>query len=148
MFSTIFIDFLTVGIIIATFGWWISNKYLRVQGIHSVEQQVEWMYAFDIHCNSFFPFFLILYVLQYFCLPFLLSESFLATLFANSLYAFAFGYYLHLTFLGYNALPFLENNRTVFFLCPIGFIAVAYLLSLLFRFNMCIFVMNAYFRKY
>ena len=22
----------------------------------------EWMYAFDIHCNSFFPFFLVLYV--------------------------------------------------------------------------------------
>jgi hypothetical protein len=34
------------------------------------------MYAFDIHCNSFFPLFLLLYVLQFFLLPFLLNGPF------------------------------------------------------------------------
>lgn len=29
-----------------------------------VEQRVEWQFAFDIHCNSFFILFLFLYVLQ------------------------------------------------------------------------------------
>lgn len=29
-----------------------------------VEQRVEWQFAFDIHCNSFFIMFLFLYVLQ------------------------------------------------------------------------------------
>eukprot|EP01103_Thecamoeba_quadrilineata_P006916 TRINITY_DN16661_c0_g1_i1.p1 TRINITY_DN16661_c0_g1~~TRINITY_DN16661_c0_g1_i1.p1 ORF type:complete len:257 (+),score=18.92 TRINITY_DN16661_c0_g1_i1:114-773(+) len=147
MFSRIFIDFLSVGILVATFGWWISNNYLRIQAIHSVEQRVEWMYAFDIHCNSFFPLFLILYVLQFFFLPLLMSSSFFATLVSNSMYAFAFGYYLHVTFLGYNALPFLENNRTVFFLCPIAIIVLFYIFSILLNFNLCKYVMWFYFGK-
>ena len=29
-----------------------------------VEQRVEWQFAFDIHCNSFFIVFLLLYVVQ------------------------------------------------------------------------------------
>lgn len=31
---------------------------------HGVEQEVEWLYSFDVHCNSFFCSFLITYVLQ------------------------------------------------------------------------------------
>lgn len=30
----------------------------------SVEQRVEWLYAFDVHCNAFVPFFAILYAAQ------------------------------------------------------------------------------------
>ncbi len=104
------------------FRWWLSNKYLRVQGIHSVEQKVEWLYCFDVHCNSFFPLFLLLYVFQYFlslllispnsfvCISFINSPNSmylppllqLSTLFANTLYFIAFAYYYHITFLGYN----------------------------------------------
>ena len=29
-----------------------------------MEQEVEWLYAFDVHCNSFFLLFLVVYVLQ------------------------------------------------------------------------------------
>lgn len=62
----------------------MSNRYLRTLGTssHAVEQRVEWcakresvrltsgvtfatpslrMYAFDVHCNSFFPVFVALY---------------------------------------------------------------------------------------
>ena len=35
--------------------------------------QVEWLHAFDIHCNAFFPLFLLLYVVQYMLLPILLT---------------------------------------------------------------------------
>lgn len=31
---------------------------------NSVEQEVEWMYAFDIHCNGFVPVFVLLYVVE------------------------------------------------------------------------------------
>eukprot|EP01104_Vermistella_antarctica_P009939 TRINITY_DN2618_c0_g1_i1.p1 TRINITY_DN2618_c0_g1~~TRINITY_DN2618_c0_g1_i1.p1 ORF type:complete len:244 (-),score=54.96 TRINITY_DN2618_c0_g1_i1:37-768(-) len=145
MFSTILIDFLAVGVVVATACWFLSNRYLRVQGIHSVEQKVEWLYAFDVHCNSFFPFFLAIYVLQFYLIPILLSPSFLAVLLSNTLYAFAFVNYFHITFLGYNALPFLQN--TVVFLYPVGGIALAFCISLILGFNVAQFAMWAYFAK-
>jgi hypothetical protein len=80
----------------------VANKYLRVQSLHAVDQKVEWLYAFDIHCNSFFPLFVVLYVLQFFLLPLVLGSGFLSTIIANSMYAFAFSYYFYVTFLGYN----------------------------------------------
>eukprot|EP01111_Echinosteliopsis_oligospora_P020032 TRINITY_DN998_c1_g1_i1.p1 TRINITY_DN998_c1_g1~~TRINITY_DN998_c1_g1_i1.p1 ORF type:complete len:180 (-),score=19.84 TRINITY_DN998_c1_g1_i1:175-714(-) len=70
MFWSVFVDFISVGLVVASIGWWIANKYLRVQGnIHTVEQKVEWLYCFDVHCNSFFPVFLLLYVFQFFFRP-------------------------------------------------------------------------------
>jgi len=146
MFSTILIDFLTVGILIATIGWWASNTYLRVvNGIHSVDQKVEWLYAFDIHCNSFFPLFLILYVAQYFLLPVVLGGGFFSTFLANTMYVIAFSYYFHLTFLGYSALPFLQH--TIYFIYPIGLVIITYLVTLFSNFNLAIFVMNLYFAR-
>ena len=73
----------------------------------STEQKVEWMYAFDIHCNAFFVMFLLTHVLQYLLLPFLLSKSFFASLLANTLHFFgtnsvlvhyAFGLSFHVFF--------------------------------------------------
>jgi len=145
MFWSVFVDFISVGVIVATIGWWLSNRYLRVQGIHSVEQKVEWLYSFDVHCNSFFPLFLLLYVVQFFFSMFLVLPGFLSTLTANTLYFVAFAYYYHITFLGYNALPFLHN--TVFFLYPIGLILIMYIASLVINFNACIFVLNIYFNS-
>ena len=43
-------------------------------------------YAFDVHCNSYFPLFLIIYVLQFFLTPVLLKPIFLSTFLANTLY--------------------------------------------------------------
>jgi len=144
IFWSVCIDFISIGIFVATIGWWISNKYLRVRNsIHTVDQTVEWLYAFDIHCNGFFPLFLVLYVLQFFLIPFLLSTRFVATFFADTMYFLAFVYYYHITFLGYNALPFLQN--AVCFLYPIGPLFIAYIVCLVFNFNVCIFVMNTYF---
>lgn len=42
---------------------------MRVLGgvhTHSLEQKVEWLYAFDVHCNAFVPLFLFQSVLQFF----------------------------------------------------------------------------------
>merc|ERR1712194_199316 len=119
--------FLLSGAVIATACWFISNKYLRVQSFHGVEQRMEWMCAFDIHCNSFFPLFLVLYVAHYFLLPLLVGPTLLAALLSNALYATAICYYAYITSLGYSTLPFLE--RTELFLYPS--IPVALLIVLL-----------------
>jgi len=37
---------------------------MRQYHSHSVEQDVEWLYAFDVHANAFFCSFLLTYVLQ------------------------------------------------------------------------------------
>ena len=141
------VDFLLLGVAIGTAGWLLSNKYLRasVPGghAHAVEQHVEWLYAFDVHCNAYFPLFLLLHVLQYFLLPLLLSGGFIGCLVSNALYAVALAYYHYVTFLGYNALPFLEH--TELFLYPIGVLALLAPLSLLSGFNPSVFVLRVYF---
>lgn len=37
---------------------------MRQYHSHSVEQEVEWLYSFDVHANAFFCSFLLTYVLQ------------------------------------------------------------------------------------
>lgn len=141
----IVVDFGIVGVILASLGWYLANQYLLVDntGSHTTDQKVEWLYAFDIHCNSFFPFFIILYVIQYFLLLIFMREGFVFTLLANATYALAFSYYLYVTFLGYDALPFLQH--TTIFLYPIAGVAATFLLCCLAKFNICRFVMNSYF---
>lgn len=114
--------FALFGIAIATSCWFLSNKYLRVKSFHGVEQRIEWMYAFDIHCNSFFPLFLILYVVHYILLPFLVQPTFVAAVVGNGLYAAALCYYCYITSLGYSTLPFLE--KTEVFLYPIAVVVL------------------------
>eukprot|EP01098_Paradermamoeba_levis_P009895 TRINITY_DN4141_c0_g1_i1.p1 TRINITY_DN4141_c0_g1~~TRINITY_DN4141_c0_g1_i1.p1 ORF type:complete len:249 (-),score=35.39 TRINITY_DN4141_c0_g1_i1:13-759(-) len=144
MFWTVFVDFISFGILISFCGWLIANKYLRVQGgVHNVDQKVEFLYSFDIHCNGFFPLFLQLYVVQFFMLPLLTQPGLLYTFLANSLYFVAASYYLYISFLGYSALPFLQN--TLCFLYPIFLVFFLYFFSLILNFNMSIFVMNIYF---
>ncbi len=43
---------------------YLANKYLRQYHSHSVEQEVEWSYAFDVHINAFSCSFMLTYVLQ------------------------------------------------------------------------------------
>lgn len=124
------VHFALVGAVVVTLCWFISNKYLRAQAFHGVEQRMEWMYGFDIHCNSFFPLFLLLYVVQYLLLPFLIQPTLAATVVSNSLYAVALWSYCYITSLGYSTLPFLE--RTEVFLYPsIPWLIVVVFLSLI-----------------
>ncbi|GAB4852873.1 hypothetical protein Ancab_017070 [Ancistrocladus abbreviatus] len=71
--SVLLFHFLITGVLVATFCWFLTNNYLReeVPNSHVVEQRVEWLYAFDIHCNSFFPMFVLLHVIHYFLSPIL-----------------------------------------------------------------------------
>jgi len=92
-----------------------------------VRQSVEWMYAFDVHCNAFLPFFTILYIVQFFLLPLVLAPGFFPFLASNTIYSLAFGHYIYVTHLGYRVLPFL--HRTEVFLVPVCGVVFVFLLN-------------------
>ncbi|XP_077225226.1 UNC-50 family protein [Tasmannia lanceolata] len=143
--SVVFFHFLVIGVILATCCWFLANAYLREEASssHVVEQHVEWLYAFDVHCNSFFPTFVVLYVIQYFVSPLLVAHGFIPVLLSNLLFMVAVSYYHYLNFLGYDVLPFLD--RTTFFLYPIGFVIILSPLLILSGFNPTRYCMSMYF---
>ncbi|XP_042475053.1 protein unc-50 homolog [Macadamia integrifolia] len=143
--SVLFFHFFIAGMLLATCCWFLTNTYLReeVASSHAVEQRVEWLYAFDVHCNSFFPLFVMLYVIQYFLSPLLVAHGFFPVLLSNLLFMAAVSYYHYLNFLGYDVLPFLE--KTTFFLYPISLIIILSPLLILGGFNPTRYVMSIYF---
>ncbi|TPX45046.1 hypothetical protein SeLEV6574_g04129 [Synchytrium endobioticum] len=102
MLYMIFVDFVLVGLVVSTAAWAFSNRFLIQHHMHSVEQSVEWAYAFDVHCNSFLPQFLMTYVIQFFFIPIVKQDRWICTFLGNTIYFIACSYYVFITFLGYN----------------------------------------------
>ncbi|KAG7349802.1 UNC-50 family protein [Nitzschia inconspicua] len=128
LYSVLF-NWLGAGLIVASLGREVANRHLTDHKSNShVRQSVEWLYAFDIHCNAFFPVFVLLYGVQFFLLPLVLGTSLVALLLSNTLYAAALAWYWYITHLGYRALPFL--SQTEVFLFPIAAVALVYVLNL------------------
>ena len=65
------------------------------------QQSVEFMYAFDVHCNAFFFLFTCAYGVQFFLLPVVLGKGFVSFLLSNMLYSIGFFGYFYITHLGY-----------------------------------------------
>jgi len=149
-FYSIVINYLGVGLLVASIGRAVANAHLLTATTSSnaasssagnsgnppasssslhVRQTVEFMYAFDIHCNAFFPLFVMLYGVQFFLLPIVLGRNFMAFFMSNVLYGIAFGWYFYVTHLGYRALPFLSN--TEIFLFPIAGVLFLFILNLI-----------------
>lgn len=123
-------NWLLPGIVVATAGRELANRQLvATQSSTHVKQTVEWLYAFDIHCNAFFPFFCLVYIVQFFLLPLVLGQTLFALLLSNTLYAAAFSWYWYITHLGYRSLPFLSNTEV--FLFPIAAIVLVYVLNII-----------------
>jgi hypothetical protein len=60
LYSVLF-NWFGAGAVIATLGREVANRHLTDHKSNShVRQSVEWLYAFDIHCNAFFPVFVLL----------------------------------------------------------------------------------------
>ncbi|QDS77867.1 hypothetical protein FKW77_000235 [Venturia effusa] len=97
------------------------------------EEQLEFGYCFDVAIRAFFPVWVFLYVVQFLLMPVVAKEYWLSLLLGNSLYLLAFGYYTIITFLGYNALPFLAHTELLLF--PTGVLAILWFASL-FGFNL------------
>jgi hypothetical protein len=122
------------GSMIATLTSSVANSRMRIVGdAHSIDQHVEWLYAFDIHANAMFPTFLLLSVVQYVMLPLLLRPTYFAWLLANSLYAAGGLTYVYITHLGYRSMPFLRNSQL--FLMPAGIVLLACALLTVFDLN-------------
>jgi hypothetical protein len=116
------VDFLAVGAIVATLNWWVghcfklasqnspffllsrlvTNRAMLRTAVHSTEQSVEWAYAFDVHCNSFFPMSLITYFIQFCFLSIINRDGWLSAFFADTMYLVAVSWYCYVTFLGYS----------------------------------------------
>lgn len=95
-------NWLVCGVIVATLGKELASRHLTsLQSNTHVRQTVEWWYAFDIHCNAFFPMFCLLWGVQFFLLPIVLGKSFWALLLSNTLYAASLTWYWYITHLGY-----------------------------------------------
>lgn len=147
MLFMVVVDFVLVGSIVATFTWFVTNRFL-CQTSQTNDQRVEWAYAFDIHCNSFFPLFLILYIIQFFFLNLLIRHNWASIVISNLIYLVSATWYCYGTFLGFNGkmVNLMSNNklltcfhlvlpylvRTELLLYPIvGFIVTFIVLSVL-----------------
>ncbi|KAJ1815162.1 hypothetical protein LPJ60_005811 [Coemansia sp. RSA 2675] len=136
------VNYLVSGMVLATLTWMVANRFLRHQNVHAADQQVEWMYAFDVHCNAFFTLFVFAYVLQFCFLPILMKTAWISLFLGNTLFALAGAGYAFTTYLGFHAMPFLHHQEV--FLYTIPLIAIAYLLSL-FGFNISHHLLDFYF---
>ena len=54
--SAVFVYYLGLGCIVATGAWLVANKLLHRRHPHphstGVDQNIEWLFAFDVHCNA------------------------------------------------------------------------------------------------
>jgi hypothetical protein len=56
----------------------------------------------QVSIRAFFPVWVFLYVIQFVLMPVIARDAYVSVFFGNSLYLLAFGYYVVITFLGYN----------------------------------------------
>ncbi|OBA23305.1 UNC-50 protein [Metschnikowia bicuspidata var. bicuspidata NRRL YB-4993] len=165
-------DFYVSGAVIATIAWIVSNKlfnpsfsvftaFLRASRLNI--NYIDWAFCFDIHCNSFLVIWCLLYLVQFFLLPILtIKDSFLSMLLGNTLYFGAVGHYFVVTFYGFNSLPFVSNSyytrdasstttnparilQMTILAGVIPVLAIAWLLSVLFHFNVAYTMVHNYF---
>jgi len=127
------IDCIGFGMLTATVFWYFGNKFLlnhpRTKG-----NELEWGFCFDVHLNSFYPFLVVVHLLQLPFLPFIVGKtSFVPVLFGNAFWLLAFGYYWYITFLGYNIQPQLQKSHI--YLAPLVVVAIFYLISILIGWN-------------
>ena len=170
---SVFVDYFFIGFVISTTCWLVSTYILssdpipdsplpvntlkdirRQQRRHRYGQgsssssssssgSVEWLYSFDVHCNGFFPVFIMTHVVQYVISPLLFTGSFFSALLSNALYGASYVYYFYITFLGYQSLPFVR--KADLFLYPAAVLTFALIILTLFKFNTSLFLSNFYF---
>ncbi|XP_063709752.1 protein unc-50 homolog [Culicoides brevitarsis] len=140
LFYVVFVDCILCGIITASILWFLVNKYMRVD---SLAKDVEWGYAFDVHLNAFYPPLIIIHFIQLFFYNAIISQDwFFSRLFGNTLWLLAIGYYVYITFLGYNCINHLKNTRAILAVMPIALLV--YIVTLIIGWNFCVTLMNFY----
>ncbi|KAL6707420.1 hypothetical protein ACN47E_004199 [Coniothyrium glycines] len=137
---------LLLSLVIATLFFFLVGKLLgpgsslpgRRRGLYNLGEQsgneeLEFGYCWDVAIRAFVPVWLFLYALQFLCMPLVGTQHWVSLLLSNTLYLVALNYYFIITFLGYNALPFLHHTELL--LVPIAVTTILWFASL-FGFNM------------
>ncbi|CAI8032213.1 Protein unc-50 homolog [Geodia barretti] len=127
-------DGLIAAVLVATVMWLVASYALRKPGAKA--GKVEWSYCFDVHLNSLFPLVLCVYGVQLVAWPLLARANIGSLIVANTLWSAGFLYYTYLTFLGYTALPSLDNTMGLLYV-GLGVLFV-YLFSLPLGYNYCL----------
>ena len=114
-FIQAFILLFTSGVFIALFCKIIIDKYFRNNEIgNGKEHKIEYVYAFDIHCNSFVPMYFFTSIVPFCILPLVNgSKGFIRILISNTLIFIGISYYLYVTFMSYFSLPFVKKNKMI-----------------------------------
>lgn len=134
IFYIVIVDFILVGIVVATASWLFTNRYLRQR---VTDGDVEWGYCFDVHLNAFFPPLILLHFIQLLFFNTLINHDYFTSMFlGNTFWLIAIGYYIYITFLGYNCISFLRSTRV--FLAPAPVLFLFYVVSLIIRWNITI----------
>ncbi|KAF9898707.1 hypothetical protein EC991_010521 [Linnemannia zychae] len=89
------------------------------------------------------PVIMLLYIVQMVFMKILVKDVWICTMLGNTLYMTAIVYYCYITFLGYNALPFLRHPEM--FLYPITIFAIVYIIALILGINISSKVLALYF---
>lgn len=159
VFYVVFVDCIFAGIVVASFLWIVTNRYLRSS---SLEPDIEWGYAFDVHLNAFFPPLMLLHFVQLFFYNWFISQPwFVARFFGNTFWLVALCYYIYISFLGYNCkfihkliiciiimylslsgIPHLKNTRLI--LIPLPIICLFYMITLIIGWNVTESFINFY----
>eukprot|EP00158_Paraphelidium_tribonemae_P001021 Partr_v1_DN23868_c1_g1_i1_m63755 putative unc-50 homolog (C. elegans) len=125
-------DLFLVGGLVASFGYAIGNQFLMSKNhiSHATSQSLEWLYCFDVHCNAIVPVIMFSHLVQLIFAPILVIQShpIVGRILGNSLHLVSAFFYNYITFLGYAALPFLQN--TVLILYPSVLVVGLYVTSL------------------
>lgn len=140
--STFGLYYIAFGAIAASVTWWYANTFLMSgTHLHEVRRDVEWQYAFDIHCNGFCSYFAFTGILHFILLPVVSSEGFIPQLVANALYAAGAIAYLYNTFSGYLELPMLQRQQV--FIMPAAAVVALFVAATLFtNINMSHFIIR------
>lgn len=114
-FIQTFLMLFTAGILISLVCKIIIDKYFRNDDLgNNKEQKVEFVYAFDIHCNSFVPFYFFTAVIPFCLLPIVNGNGgFFQVFLSNTLTYLGVLYYFYVTFMSYFSLPFVKKNKFV-----------------------------------
>ncbi|KAK8847424.1 hypothetical protein IAR55_005282 [Kwoniella newhampshirensis] len=145
MFLMIFRDFLLFSLITSFILYFLANRLLLAPSVPHAsisDNRVEYAYAFDVAVNSFFPFFLSVYVGLLPLAAVVVRDNWVCLWVGNTLFLIAQVQYVYVTYLGYNALPFVARSELL--LSPLLPIFGGYLLSLL-GFNTAKHALELYF---
>jgi hypothetical protein len=129
----IFVEFLLGSMAVASITCFIANRFLKKATAGN--QDVEWLYSFDIHLNSYFPCFLITQLIGYILLPLIVLEDSLISIFiGNTLYFCGCAIYCYITFRGYAELNYLNNLEV--FTYPVFLFFIIWISGFTFKFNL------------